>query len=339
VSAPILTVEELHVHIGAAHVLRGVSFEVAPGEAVGLVGETGSGKTMTVRAITGLLPSIKGRVTAGAITIEGADATDVSEKAWRRWQGKTLALVPQSSMSSLSPLRRVRSQLAETVRRVDRGSDVDAEVAALLESVHLPPSRELLNSYPHELSGGMRQRVMIALALAVKPRLLVADEPTTALDVAVRGSILELLRELRVERNLALVMISHDIGAIARSTDRIVVMYGGRSVESGRTRDVLAEPRHPYTDALLAAMPQRTPAGEPLPVVPGQPPRPEDAYLGCAFAERCPAAMDACATQNPASVQLPADRQVACLIAEQTQADPHHGTQAGHHRGIEAVPR
>jgi oligopeptide/dipeptide ABC transporter ATP-binding protein len=330
-SAPVLAVQELHVHIGAAHILRGVSFDVAPGEAVGLVGETGSGKTMTVRAITGLLPSIKGRVTAGTITIEGADATNVSEKAWRRWQGKTLALVPQASMSSLSPLRRVHSQLAETIRRVDRTSDVDAEVAALLQSVHLPPSKELLGSYPHELSGGMRQRVMIALALAVKPRLLVADEPTTALDVAVRGSILELLRELRVERNLALVMISHDIGAIAQSTDEIVVMYGGRSVESGRTRDVLADPRHPYTEALLAAMPHRTPAGEPLPVVPGQPPRPEDASVGCAFAERCPVAMDVCAAQIPASVLLPPDRHVACLLAEQTATN--------HRSEVEAVAR
>jgi peptide/nickel transport system ATP-binding protein len=319
-SVPVLAVKDLQVHIGEAHILRGVSFEVHPGQAVGLVGETGSGKTMTVRAITGLLPSIKGQVSGGAITIEGEEVTGASEKAWRRWQGKTLALVPQSSMSSLSPLRRVAGQLAETVRRVGQASDVDAEVAALLQSVHLPPSRELLCSYPHELSGGMRQRVMIALALAVKPRLLVADEPTTALDVAVRHSILELLHELRAERNLALVMISHDIGAIASSTDQIVVMYGGRSVESGGTREVLANPRHPYTKALLAAMPHRTAPGRPLPVVPGQPPRPEDAIAGCAFADRCPVAMAACKTRIPASVSLPGGRQVACLLVDRPDA-------------------
>jgi oligopeptide/dipeptide ABC transporter ATP-binding protein len=328
VSAPILAVEDLHVHIGEAHILRGVSFEVAPGEAVGLVGETGSGKTMSVRAITGLLPSIRGRVTAGRITVEDVDATAADEKTWRRWQGKTLALVPQSSMSSLSPLRRVRSQLAETIRRVEPAGNVDAEVTALLESVHLPPNKELLNSYPHELSGGMRQRVMIALALAVKPRLLVADEPTTALDVAVRRSILELLHELRTDRNLALVMISHDIGAIAAATDKIAVMYGGRSVETGRTHDVLADPRHPYTEALLAAMPHRTPAGEPLPVVPGQPPRPRDANVGCAFADRCPAAMDACRIEIPAPVALAADRQVACLLADQPDAEALSETEA-----------
>jgi oligopeptide/dipeptide ABC transporter ATP-binding protein len=323
VTVPVLAVEDLHVRIGTAHVLRGVSFEVHPGEAVGLVGETGSGKTMTVRAVTGLLRSIGARITHGAITIEGEDVTAASERAWRRWQGKTLALVPQASMSSLSPLRRVRSQLAETIRRAGRASDVDAEVSGLLESVHLPATRELLNSYPHELSGGMRQRVMIALALAVGPRLLVADEPTTALDVAVRGSILELFGELRRDRKLALVMVSHDIGAIAASTDNIVVVYAGRSVETGQTSDVLADPRHPYTEALLAALPHRTPVGEPLPVVSGQAPQPEDTFTGCAFADRCPAVMDACRAQSPPVLPLPGGRRVACLRGHQPQADPH----------------
>jgi ABC-type dipeptide/oligopeptide/nickel transport system ATPase component len=275
-SDPILAVDDLHVRVEGTDVLRGVSFEVGRGEAIGLVGETGSGKTMTVRAITGLLPSIGGRVTAGRVTLDGEDVTALSEKGWRRRQGKDLALVPQAGMSSLSPLRRVRGQLAETIRRADRGADVDSEVAALLESVHLPPTEELLRSYPHELSGGMRQRVMIALALAVKPRLLIADEPTTALDVVVRGGILELFGELRRERDLALVIVSHDIGAIASATDKIAVMYAGQSVETGRTREVLANPRHPYTRALLAAMPQRSPAGEPLPVVAVPPPRPGD---------------------------------------------------------------
>ena len=327
-TVPVLAVEDLHVRIGAAHVLRGVSFDVRPGEAVGLVGETGSGKTMTVRAVTGLLSSIGGKVTTGTIAIDGEDATGASDKAWRRWQGKTLALVPQSSMSSLSPLRTVRSQLAETVRRVDRAGDVDGEVGALLESVHLPATREVLKSYPHELSGGMRQRVMIALALAVRPRLLIADEPTTALDAAVRSSILELLRELRRDRNLALVMVSHDIGAIGSSTDKIVVMYAGRSVETGRTREVLADPRHPYTEALLAAMPQRTAPGQPLPVVPGQAPHPEDAPAGCAFADRCPSVMDACRTQTPAFVPLRGGRAVACLLADEPAVGPPRATGA-----------
>jgi oligopeptide/dipeptide ABC transporter ATP-binding protein len=318
-SRPVLAVDDLRARIGKAHVLRGVSFEVHPGEAIGLVGETGSGKTMTVRAVTGLLSAVGGRVTAGSIAIDGEDATAASDRAWRRWQGKVLALVPQSSMSSLSPLRRVRSQLAETIRTANRRANVDAEVAALLESVHLPPTKELLNSYPHELSGGMRQRVMIALALAVKPRLLIADEPTTALDVAVRTSILELFGELRADRNLALVLVSHDIGAIATSTDKIAVMYAGRSVETGLTADVLAEPSHPYTEALLAAMPHRTPSGEPLPVVAGQAPRPEDEWIGCAFADRCPAVMDACRAEIPTVVSYPAGRRVACLRAHRPE--------------------
>ena len=321
--APVLVVDGLHVRIGEAAVLRGVSFEVHAGEAVGLVGETGSGKTMTVRAVTGLLSPIGGRVTGGTITIAGEDATDLSAKAWRRWQGRTLALVPQSSMSSLSPLRRVRGQLAETVRRVDRASDLDAEVAALLEAVRLPATKDLLESYPHELSGGMRQRVMIALALAVKPRLLIADEPTTAVDVAIRSSILGLFDELRKERDLALVMVSHDIGAIASVTDKTVVMYAGRSVESGPTEAVLGDPRHPYSEALLAAMPQRTEPGEPLPVVPGQAPRPEDVAIGCAFADRCPVVVDACRAETPASVAVRGARRVACLLARQRDLEAH----------------
>jgi len=164
---------------------------------------------------------------------------------------------------------------------------------------------------------------MIALALAVKPRLLIADEPTTALDAAIRSSILDLFRELRRDRNLALVMVSHDIGAIGSSTDKIVVMYAGRSVETGPTRDVLAGPHHPYTRTLLAAMPSRTPPGESLPVVPGQAPRPEDTRAGCAFADRCPAVMGKCRINNPALVPLGADRRVACLLEHQQQARPH----------------
>jgi peptide/nickel transport system ATP-binding protein len=260
VSGPLLAIRDLHVSVGGAAVLRGVSLAVERGEALGIVGETGSGKTMTVRAATGLLPTVGGRVTGGTIALDGEEMTAAGERAWRRHQGKDLALVPQAGMSSLSPLRRIRAQLAETIRHAGRAEDVDAEVAALLGSVHLAPTKELLRSYPHELSGGMRQRVMIALALAVGPRLLVADEPTTALDVVVRGSILELLGELRRERELALVLVSHDLAAIAAATERIVVMHAGESVEAGRTRDVLAAPRHPYTRALLAALPRRVEA-------------------------------------------------------------------------------
>jgi oligopeptide/dipeptide ABC transporter ATP-binding protein len=169
----------------------------------------------------------------------------------------------------------------------------------------------------------MRQRVMIALALAVKPRLLIADEPTTALDVVVRSSILELFGELRRERNLALVIVSHDIGAIASATDKIAVMYAGQSVETGRTGEVLANPRHPYTRALLATMPQRTPTGKPLPVVAGQPPRPGDHGGGCAFADRCPAVMPACRTEAPAPAPVPGDGRVTCLRVGRAETVTH----------------
>jgi peptide/nickel transport system ATP-binding protein len=228
-------------------------------------------------------------------------------------------------MSSLSPVRRVRAQLAETIRHADRRADVQAETRRLLASVHLSPTRQLLDSYPHELSGGMRQRVIIALALAVRPRLLVADEPTTALDASVQASILDLFGELRREQDLAVVMISHDIAAIAASTDRTVVMYAGRVVESGATAEVISRPRHPYTVALLAAMPDRTPPGQPLPIVPGQPPQPADILGGCAFAARCPSARPECATRTPEFSRLPDGRQVACLLHEQPASLPGMG--------------
>lgn len=311
---PILSVKNLEVSVVAIDVLRGVSFSVEPAEAVGLVGETGSGKTMTVRAVTGLLHPIGGRVTGGSITLDGEDVTNSDQRAWRHWQGKTVALVPQASLSSLSPVRRVRGQLIETIRRADPGADADREARLLLAAVHLDPTEQLLASFPHELSGGMRQRVMIALALAVKPRLLIADEPTTALDAAIRRSVLELFGELRRERGLALVMVSHDIAAIGASTDRIVVMYAGRSVESGTTAQVISSPKHPYTEALLGAMPDRGVPGTPLPAVVGQPPQPDEIGAGCAFAPRCPKAWDDCFKYTPSATPTGDGQEAACHL-------------------------
>lgn len=311
---PLLSVSGLAVRVRGLQILRGVSFEVGRGEAVGLVGETGSGKTMTVRAITGLLHPIGGEVSAGQIRLDGADVTSTDPRAWRRWQGRTVALVPQASLSSLSPVRRVRSQLAEAIRRADPSADIKRETRDLLAAVHLDPTPDLLASFAHELSGGMRQRVMIALALAVRPLLLVADEPTTALDAAIRSSVLGLFAEMRRTRGLGLVIVSHDIGAIAASTDRIVVMYGGQSVERGPTAEVIASPAHPYTAALLAAMPRSSSPGVRLPTLPGQPPRPQELGRGCAFATRCPQAFDACIERTPALRASGSDRDLACHL-------------------------
>lgn len=238
-----LAIDNLNVHIGGQPVLTDVSLRVAPGEAVGLVGETGSGKTMTVRTATGLLHRLGGRITSGRVRVAGTDLTRGTDRDWRRVQGRTIALVPQSSMSSLDPLMSIGHQLGETVRALGgpTGGDRRAAVRGLLEAVQLTPDDRLLRAYPHELSGGMRQRVMIALALAGNPRILVADEPTTALDAAIRREILALLSSLRHSRGLGLLLVSHDLGSISATTDTTVVMYAGRTVEAGPTSEIFEQ--------------------------------------------------------------------------------------------------
>jgi peptide/nickel transport system ATP-binding protein len=314
-SSPLLQIKDLDVSIGRLEILRGVSLDVEAGAAVGLVGETGSGKTMTVRAACGLLARAGARAVNGSIAVAGEDVTCATERTWRRFRGRTLALVPQSSMSGLDPLMSVGRQLKETVKllRPDE-TDADAEVARLLGAVSLEPDRRLLQAYSHELSGGMRQRVMIALALAGDPKLLVADEPTTALDATIQTEIVQLLLELQRERDLGLLVVSHDIGLIEAMTAVTVVMYAGRVVEIGPTQEVLRSPAHPYTKALLEALPERAEPGERLAVIAGQPPAPGEVRTGCAFAPRCPQADAACFEREPALIEIAPGRRVACVL-------------------------
>jgi len=326
-----LEFDNVRVRIGSVDVLRDVSLTVDAGEAVGLVGETGSGKTMTVRAATGLLRPIGGRVAAGSVRVAGTDMTTAGDKQWRRLQGRRIALVPQSSMSSLNPLVPIGKQLAETVRLRLGASDVAGEVSRALASVQLVQSDRLLASYPHELSGGMRQRVMIALALTCRPDILIADEPTTALDASIRGEILALLGALREEQGLALLLISHDLSAIATATERVVVMYGGTTVEAGSTDDIVTAPRHPYTAALIAAHPDHARPGERIAVIGGHPPAPGEIVAGCGFAPRCRIAVEACHAQMPALRPLQgaaADHVAACLRADEVDARALYETEA-----------
>lgn len=315
-SNELLALEDVHVSVGNAEILTGVSIRVEAGAAVGLVGETGSGKTMTVRTATGLLAGIGGRITAGTVRVGGVDATRANERQWRRWQGHMLALVPQSSMSSLDPLMRIGAQLRETIRLAGKRDRERAEINRLLAAVRLKPTERLLDSYPHELSGGMRQRVMITLALASDPAMIVADEPTTALDAAVRHEILDLLTNLRRDQNLGLLLISHDLAAIAAATDTTVVMYGGRTIETGPTSQIVTSPQHPYTRALIAALPERTQPGSRIPAIVGQPPQPGEITEGCSFAPRCPEAFDRCRTIQPLAIEVSPGRGVACHLAE-----------------------
>ncbi|MEU6645517.1 dipeptide/oligopeptide/nickel ABC transporter permease/ATP-binding protein [Saccharomonospora sp. NPDC046836] len=308
----LLAVEDFGVAVtkpsgGETLLVEGVRFEVAPGEIVGLVGESGCGKTTTATAVMGLLPD-GAHVTSGHIWYGGRDLTALSEAELRRIRGKEIALVSQEPMVSLNPAFRIGWQLAEVVRRHQSGlSRADAERRAvdLLRSVHLPDPEQVARRYPHELSGGMAQRVSIARALAGDPDLLIADEPTTALDVTVQAEILDLLREIRHERGMAILLITHDWGVLADMCDRAVVMYAGQVVEDASIEAVFTRPLHPYTTALLEANPQHGAAEEMLPTIPGVVPSPGDWPVGCHFEERCGHATAACG-EHGVPLEIPA---------------------------------
>ena len=262
----LLSLKGVSVELAGRTVIRDVSLDVARGESLALVGESGSGKTVTARVITGLIGRIGGQVTEGSMEFDGQVIAQ-DDPAWSALRGKRIAMVPQASLSSLDPVVRVGNQISETVRALDPGANVAQRSRELLDHVHMPRIEEVLKSYPHELSGGMRQRVMIALALAGRPELMVADEPTTALDVTVQANILKLLGELRRETGMSLLMIAHDLAVVGLVSERVAVMRDGEILETGSTRDVLTNPRHAYTKALLAARPETSPPGLPLAVL------------------------------------------------------------------------
>jgi oligopeptide/dipeptide ABC transporter ATP-binding protein len=275
--------------------VRDVSFDLAAGEALGIIGESGCGKTVTARSLLGLLPG-GGRVTAGSALFGGRDLAAMTECEFRQVRGSMIALVSQEPMSSLDPSFRVGSQLAEVIRHHNAVSRKQARLRAaeLLDMVKLPEPAETLSRYPHELSGGMAQRVSIALALAGNPRLLIADEPTTALDVTVQAGILGLLADLRQRLGMAVILITHDWGVLTDLCERAIVMYAGEVVESASVADIYRSPRHPYTEGLLAANPHLAPVGPDLPAIPGTVPPPSAWPAGCHFGPRCAYATDRC---------------------------------------------
>jgi oligopeptide/dipeptide ABC transporter ATP-binding protein len=307
-------VSGLAVELAGCEALSDVSFKVRRGACLGIVGETGSGKTITCRTLMGLERRIGARVLRGEIAIEGADVSGLDEKGWQAVRGREVALVPQASLGSMDPLMRVGRQLAETVRALDPGADPRARALELLEQVDMPNPGSVLRSYPHQLSGGMRQRAMIALALAGRPSLLIADEPTTALDVTVQRRILRLITTIREETGMAVIFVSHDLGVVRRVSDDITIMYAGRTVESGPVEDVFAHPAHPYTQALLAAQPAGADRGQPLAVIGGTQPALDERVEGCAFRPRCPHAVDACARPIE-TVAVGAGHSAACVRA------------------------
>ena len=311
-------------------VLSDISFTVARGETLGIIGESGCGKSMTALALLRMVPSPPGRITAGRVLLNGEDLIQVSEKRIRGIRGGEISMIFQEPMTSLNPVYTIGNQIAETIRRhKDLGRAAAwKEAIELLDMVHIPAPERRVHEYPHHLSGGMRQRVMIAMALACEPTVLLADEPTTALDVTVQAQIFDLLREIQEARGTCIVLITHDFGAVSEMADRVLVMYAGHKVEEGTLDEISDEPRHPYTQGLLRSMPEIVddPAGDRvrLPEIPGTVPDLLRGLEGCPFAPRCPSAMSKC-RELPDYTHLGDHRSVKCWLAPE-EAGGHAGS-------------
>jgi oligopeptide/dipeptide ABC transporter ATP-binding protein len=309
--APVLDVRNLSISMAGLPVVDGIGFAIGAGEALGLVGESGCGKSVTALALMRLLPEPPGRITGGRIQIGDTDVMTLDAAGLRRLRGGAMAMIFQEPMTALNPVFTVGAQIAEALaahQRLDRQT-VQARAVDLLASVGLPAPERQLDRYPHQFSGGQRQRIMIAMALANSPRLLIADEPTTALDVTVQADILDLIGRLRRETGTAVLLITHDLGVVSDVCDRVAVMYAGRIVEQGPVASVFAAPRHRYTRALLDTIPALNPPGSRLPAIPGQVPKPGERGRGCAFAPRCTAAVDRCVSEAPPLVPVAAEGQ------------------------------
>lgn len=290
-----------------------LSLDIAAGESVGLVGETGAGKTTTALSIMGLIPDPPGEVKSGRILFEGEDLLEKSERELRKIRGSAISMIFQDPMTSLNPVHRVGDQIMEVVQLHTKLSKAEATVRAMemLEMVGIPANRYY--EYPHQFSGGMKQRVMIACALACNPRLLIADEPTTALDVTIQAQVLELIDSLKREFNTAMLMITHDLGVVAEVCDKVAVMYAGRIVERGTVRDVYTRPMHPYTQGLFKSLPHLDVDTDRLEPIPGLMPDPTNLPPGCAFCPRCPVRSSVCESERPGSAEVSPGHVVSCF--------------------------
>lgn len=324
-AAPLVSVRDLRVEFatraGQIAAVNGVSFDVAPGRVLCILGESGSGKSVTMRAVAGILPK-RTTTVQGTIDFNGTDLVGLPENEMRDIRGARIAMIFQEPMTALDPVFTVGGQIAESIVRHENASWDQARRRAqdLLELVQIPSAGRRMKAYPHEMSGGMRQRAMIALALACKPDLLLADEPTTALDVTVQIQIILLLRELQQELGMAVMFVTHDVGVAAEIADDLAVMYAGRFVEHGPAVDVIEQPMHPYTAGLLASTVHSAERGATLEPIPGMPPDLTQMPPGCAFAPRCKFAEDACRESVPQSLSVGDRHFAACL--RQTGSDP-----------------
>ncbi|MFI5013753.1 MAG: ABC transporter ATP-binding protein [Hyphomicrobiales bacterium] len=327
-SEALLSVRDLKTHFfnvdGVTRAVDGVSFDIASGETLGIVGESGCGKSVTALSVMRLLPERLARIVAGRIVFEGQDLLALEEDAMRAIRGNRIAMIFQEPMTSLNPLLRVGEQIAEALR-IHTGADrreARAKAAAMLRLVRIPDAERRLDDYPHQFSGGMRQRVMIAMALACDPRLLIADEPTTALDVTIQAQILKLLIELKARTGAAVILITHDLGVVAETCQRVIVMYAGRKIEEASVETLFDRPAHPYTRGLMAATPRRGSAGaaKRLAEIPGLVPSLREPIAGCAFAPRCQLADDRCRRESPSFAEVAPGHGVACFAAARVAA-------------------
>jgi peptide/nickel transport system ATP-binding protein len=330
----LLSVEDLKVSFstrdGENQAVRGVSFHIDAGETVGIVGESGSGKSVTAKAIMSLITP-PGKITSGNINFRGENLLGLSEKQWRKLRGNQIAMVFQDPMTSLNPVKKIGQQLTEVIRR-HRGLNKEAalaEAANMLRQVGISQPEQRLQQYPHEFSGGMRQRVMIAMALSCQPELLIADEPTTALDVTIQAQILDLFKELKGNSHTAVALITHDLGVVAQVCTRVIVMYGGLIMEEGTVEDIFYRPQHPYTKGLLRSIPKNGgKSKERLVPIEGSPPDLLNPPPGCPFMERCPHAFDRCAERPPVFELSPGHRSMCWLADGEVSVGVEGGTFA-----------
>ncbi|MGH7557716.1 MAG: ABC transporter ATP-binding protein [Gemmatimonadota bacterium] len=317
---PLLQVEDLktwfHTDEGTARAVDGVSFEIAEQETLGIVGESGCGKSVTALSILRLIPDPPGRIEGGKVVFQNRDLLSISEKEMRRIRGNEIAMIFQEPMTSLNPVYTVGEQIGEVLRLhrdLSRGEAEERSIE-MLRRVRIPDPEQRVEEYPHQLSGGQRQRVMIAMALACDPALLIADEPTTALDVTVQAQILDLLLQLQEEFGMAIMLITHDLGVIAETAHRVVVMYAGIVAETGTVEQIFDGPNHPYTEGLKAAIPKLGEKVERLSTIPGTVPSPYEEIVGCPFQNRCPYVMDICRREFPELYRLGPGHEARCFL-------------------------
>jgi len=319
-SENVLEVKDLKTHFftsrGVVKAVDGVSFGLKEGETLGLVGESGCGKTITCLSILGLVPGPAGRITGGEIIFEGEDLVSMSEKEMRNIRGRKISMILQDPMVSLNPVYTIGDQVAEPVKIHQKLSPRLAweKAKEMLRLVGIPSPEVRMKEYPHQMSGGMRQRVVGAMVLSCQPRLLIADEPTTSLDVTIQAQFLKLLKELQQQQNLALIIVTHDLGIIAKVCDRVAVMYAGRIVETGDVREIFYNTAHPYTKALLGSLPKMDVKEERLYTIEGQPPELHDLPPGCSFSPRCPDVKEICTQEYPPQFIIKDDHLVNCWL-------------------------